>query len=192
MSRIFEGACRISSPLGARALGNDYRFHKGIDFVGIDSKNIISPTNGKIISSQIITDKNNLTWEWGNYVKMDDLNGFWLFFCHLSKRCVTAGQTVAKGQIIGVEGQTGYSFGSHLHFEVRKKSDNVSIDPNEYFKILDEWEKKHEHEMNINQALKILKDNNIISNVGPWKTTIETGKYLETLIINMAKKLSRV
>ena len=128
--------------MASRRLDNgDNRFHSGIDYVGTDSKEIIAPTNGKIVSSQIITGKNNPTWEWGNYVKMDDLNGYYLFFCHLANRSVKVGQTVAKGQVIGTEGQTGYSFGSHLHFEVRRKSDNVSINPEQYFKILFDWYK---------------------------------------------------
>lgn len=140
--KLYKGNYRISSPYGNRKLDNgDNRFHSGIDYVGIDSKEIIAPTNGKIISSQIITDKSNPTWEWGNYVKMDDLNGYYLFFCHLSNRSVKVGQTVAKGQIIGTEGQTGYSFGSHLHFEVRRKKDGATINPEQYFKILFDWYK---------------------------------------------------
>lgn len=140
--KLYKGNYRISSPYGNRRLENgDNRFHNGIDYVGTDSKEIIAPTNGKIISSQIITDKNNPTWEWGNYVKMDDLNGYYLFFCHLANRNVRAGQTVEKGQIIGTEGQTGYSFGSHLHFEVRRKRDGTIINPDQYFKILLDWYK---------------------------------------------------
>ena len=57
----------------------------------------------KIISSQLITEKNSPvwgdTWEWGNYVKMDDLNGFYLHFCHFASRAVKAGQTVRKRAI---------------------------------------------------------------------------------------------
>lgn len=144
MSKLYEGEYKITSPFGPRTLANgDKRIHKGIDCVGIYSKNVIAPTNGRVVTSQIITNKTNTTWEWGNYVKMDDLNGYYLFFCHLSKRAVTAGQIIDKGQRIGVEGQTGYSFGSHLHFEVRRKLDNISIDPQKYFIILADWEKKH-------------------------------------------------
>lgn len=143
MSKLYEGNYKITSPFGPRNLNGDTRPHKGIDCVGSESKNVIAPTNGKIVSSQIITDKNNPTWEWGNYVKMDDLNGFYLFFCHLNSRAAKAGQPIAKGQLIGTEGNTGYSFGSHLHFEVRRKSDNVSIDPQEYFKILADWEAEY-------------------------------------------------
>ena len=144
MAKLYSGEYKITSWFGPRTLSNgDSRIHKGIDCVGINSKRIITPTNGRIVSSQMITDKSNLTWEWGNYVKMDDLNGYYLFFCHLASRAVRAGQTVDKGQFVGLEGQTGYSFGSHLHFEVRRKKDNVSIDPMDYFEILNEWELNH-------------------------------------------------
>jgi murein DD-endopeptidase MepM/ murein hydrolase activator NlpD len=158
LSKLYEGNCKITSPFGPRDLGNgDKRDHKGADYVGIDSKKIIAPTNGKIVSSQIITNKSNPTWEWGNYVKMDDLNGFYLFFCHLANRNVKAGQTIAKSQMIGLEGATGYSFGSHLHFEVRRKSDNVSIDPEEYFKILAAWEEKQK-KLTVTKATELVQE----------------------------------
>jgi murein DD-endopeptidase MepM/ murein hydrolase activator NlpD len=161
--KLYEGNYKITSLFGDRILDNgDDRIHKGMDFVGIDSKNILTPTSGIIVSSQIITDKSNPTWEWGNYIKMDDLNGYFLFFCHLSKRLVNVGQNVVKGQIIGVEGQTGYAFGSHLHFEVRRKSDNVSIDPQEYFLILDDWEKKYLEKLKNTVKTKAGLDDNTI------------------------------
>lgn len=158
LSNLYEGNYKITSPFGPRDLGNgDKRDHKGWDCVGITSKNVIAPTNGKIVSSQIITNKSNPTWEWGNYVKMDDLNGFYLFFCHLSTRSVKAGQMIAKSQMVGVEGQSGYSFGSHLHFEVRRKSDNVSINPEEYFKILAEWEEKQK-KLTVTKATELVQE----------------------------------
>lgn len=140
---LYKGEYKITSPYGPRDLNGDTRFHSGVDYVGIDNKEIITPTNGRIVSSTIIHNKSNPTWEWGNYVKMDDLNGYYLFFCHLAERRVIVGQNVGKHQIIGVEGSTGYSTGSHLHFEVRKKSNGQVIDPVEYFKILHEWEVNH-------------------------------------------------
>lgn len=143
MDKIYKGEYKITSPFGERNLDGDKRFHKGEDHVGISNKYVVAPTSGKIISSTIITNKNIPTWEWGNYVKMDDLNGFYLFFCHLASRSVEVGQTINEGQIIGLEGNTGYSKGSHCHFEVRRKSDGISINPREYFKILGEWETKH-------------------------------------------------
>ena len=74
---------------------------------------------------------------------MDDLNGYYLFFCHLANRSVKVGQTVAKGQVIGTEGQTGYSFGSHLHFEVKtQKRWGNNQSRNSILKYILDWYKK--------------------------------------------------
>lgn len=143
MDKIYQGNYKITSSFGARELSSgDNRFHYGEDHVGLTSKAVVSPTSGRVVTSTRIFDKSNSTWEWGNYIKVDDLNGFYLFFCHLASRLVYAGQRVTEGQPIGVEGSTGYSEASHCHFEVRRKSDGKSINPREYFKILAEWELK--------------------------------------------------
>ncbi len=130
---LFKGKYRLSSDFGMRILDGVPNNHKGIDFVGQDSKDIVSPVDGKVIFSTIITDKSNLTWQWGNYIRIDS-NKKRHYFCHLSKRLVIAGQTIEKGQVIGIEGNTGYSFGSHVHFEVRNEN-NVSIDPKTVFEF---------------------------------------------------------
>ena len=137
---IYKGDYKISSPYGQRNLNGDTRFHKGVDFVGID-KTIIAPCDGRIVSSTIITDKNNLTWEWGNYVRLDAVDGHRLFFCHLANRAVKVGQVVKRGDIIGIEGNTGYSFGSHCHFEVRTPA-NISIDPITYLNSVNKTDRQ--------------------------------------------------
>ncbi len=43
--------------------------------------------------------------------------------------------------------------------------------------------------LTLDEALKIMKANGLISNTEPWKTTIETSKHMETLILNVAEKL---
>jgi hypothetical protein len=70
----------------------------------------------------MVTDKNNLTWQWGNYVAVMGEDGCTIYYCHLDKRCVKQGDRVKAGDVIGVMGNTGYSFGKHLHFEVRPKN----------------------------------------------------------------------
>lgn len=60
-----------------------------------------------------------LNRSYGNVVIIRHNNGLETVYAHLSKILVEAGQTIEAGQIIGLGGNTGHSFGSHLHFEMR-------------------------------------------------------------------------
>ncbi len=131
---IYAGKFRVTSPFGYRTLNGSQDYHRGIDVVGVDSKEIRTVRGGLVVSSQIITDKSNRTWEWGNYVCILGDDGMYYYYCHMAKRCATRGQTVAAGDVIGIEGNTGYSFGSHCHFEVRQ-ADGTSINPAPYLGI---------------------------------------------------------
>ena len=124
---IYNGKFKVTSPFGSRNLNGKIDNHKGIDVVGLKDKHICAVAGGTVGASMIITDKNNLTWEWGNYVRVDGDDGRKYYYCHMSKRLVSAGQRIKAGDVIGIEGNTGYSFGSHCHFEVRQN--NVSINP---------------------------------------------------------------
>ena len=56
---------------------------------------------------------------YGNLVIIHHANGLETYYAHMSKRHVTVGQQVKSGDVIGLCGNTGRSFGSHLHFEIR-------------------------------------------------------------------------
>lgn len=117
-----NGACRVSSPFGNRILNGVPDFHNGIDLVGLDGDRIlVAPCDGAIRTSTLIP-KNDTddTWEWGNYVRLDTTDGYTIFMCHMAERRVKAGQTVKAGDVVGIQGNMGYSFGEHCHFEVRK------------------------------------------------------------------------
>ena len=119
---IFRGRNRVTS--GYRL--PDRPGHNGLDIVGDDSTDVLCPVAGTVKSSTMITNKNDSTWEWGNYVRVDDAQGNRLFFCHLDSRAVSVGQKVNPGDRLGVMGNTGYSFGAHTHFEVRKSDGRIS------------------------------------------------------------------
>jgi hypothetical protein len=55
------------------------------------------------------------------------------YYCHLASRAVKYGDKIKKGQRIGIMGNTGYSFGAHLHFEVRRN--NKAINAADYLGI---------------------------------------------------------
>lgn len=66
----------------------------------------------------------------GNWVVIDHGDGFVTKYMHHDYYTVTEGQYVEKGQQVGVVGNTGYSFGSHLHFQV--ELNGSPVDPQLY------------------------------------------------------------
>lgn len=128
MSRVLKtGENRITQKFGGS--------HYGVDVVkqpgSLDS--IIAHTAGKVIlmaAGKKNDPKATGTASYGNYVKLDHGNGYATLYAHLDTVEVKKGQQVAKGQVLGTMGNTGHSFGAHLHFEVRK--DNERIDPTPY------------------------------------------------------------
>ena len=134
ISPFIGGEFKLTSIYGFRQLVGADGFHGGIDLVGISSKEICAVAPGVVAVSQIVTDKTNATWEWGNYVAVVCDDGHVIYYCHMSERKVKAGDRVEVGDVLGIEGNTGYSFGSHLHLEVRD-SQNARRNAAEYIGI---------------------------------------------------------
>lgn len=109
-------------------------WHAGVDLVSDGDKSVCAAVSGVVAVSTIITDRKNRTWEWGNYVRIDGNDGRRYYYCHLSRRLAEVGQRVNAGDVIGIEGSTGRSTGSHLHFEVRDSA-GLTIDPVEILGI---------------------------------------------------------
>lgn len=133
LSPFESGEYRLTSPYGQRMLNGSWQNHNGVDLVGVGSSAVCSVCDGTVLSSQIITDKTNRTWEWGNYVSVQASDGTVIYYCHLASRAVKKGDRVKKGQRLGIMGNTGYSFGAHTHFEVRRN--NKAINAAEYLGI---------------------------------------------------------
>ena len=129
----YDGKVKLTSGFGHRVLNGKDDYHFGIDLVGLNSKIIYSPCEGFIEMSNIVTDKTNKTWEWGNYIRIKADSETDVYLCHLSERFVEKGDYVLQGQPIGYEGDTGYAFGQHLHLEFRKNG--KSFDPCELLGI---------------------------------------------------------
>ena len=129
----FNGKVKLTSPFGYRNLNGTGEFHGGVDLVGMDDTRVIAPCDGVVGSSAIVTNKSDLTWQWGNYIRLDTDDGKQIFMCHLASRAVERGERVKRGQTLGIMGNTGYSFGAHTHFEVR--IGGAAVDPTRYLGI---------------------------------------------------------
>lgn len=109
--------------------------HKGIDLVGPGSTldYITAHSDGEVVAVVSHIDYNTSKSgkrTYGNYVKIRHDNGMYTLYAHMKYNSVNVkvGQRVSKGQTIGYMGNTGYSFGAHLHFEVRNENDQY-VDP---------------------------------------------------------------
>ncbi|MBQ6237816.1 MAG: peptidoglycan DD-metalloendopeptidase family protein [Bacteroidales bacterium] len=99
---------RMSSHFGARRR----RWHYGVDLAMPTGEPIYAAFDGIVRISR---------WNrsYGNLVVVRHFNGLETYYAHLSQRDVEAGDTVRAGQVIALCGNTGRSYGSHLHFEIR-------------------------------------------------------------------------
>lgn len=125
--------CRLTSRYAYRIhpITGVRQFHGGVDLVGINTDQgigteVIAVRSGKVVRSRIVTDRNDATWQWGNYVAIAGDDGVTIYYCHLAQRNVKVGQRVNAGDCIGVEGSTGQSTGVHLHFETRRGATRIN------------------------------------------------------------------
>lgn len=92
--------------------------HDGLDLVGVDSKEVHSTVNGTV---------HYAGWEnaadhsqgFGQYVCVKGTDGKYYYYGHLSEIKVKAGQAVKITDVLGIEGSTGRSTGSHCHYCIR-------------------------------------------------------------------------
>ena len=69
----------------------------------------------------------------GNYVQINHQDGFSSIYMHLSSYCVSSGQIVSAGQLIGRTGATGVATGDHLHFGI--SYNGVYVNPCNYVNL---------------------------------------------------------
>lgn len=136
MNMPFATGFVVVSPFGMRTdpiTGEANVWHGGVDLVGND-RSVRAVKGGTVIQSRIVTDPENRTSEWGNYVSVYGDDQRITYYCHLESRAVKKGDRVEAGDFLGVEGSTGRSTGIHLHFELRDELGN-QLDPCAYLGI---------------------------------------------------------
>ncbi len=102
----------LTSPFGAVRMFNDTVLtrHTGWDFRAPVGQPVLAAGAGQVAFAGQMEIR-------GNHVIIDHGRGVFTGYSHLSQIHVTRGQTVTRGQIIGVSGDTGRSSGAHLHWE---------------------------------------------------------------------------
>lgn len=110
------GSGGFSWPAGNTFLsGNDYYSgHLAIDIAAGEGSPIYAADSGVVTMAA-----GGWNGGYGNVIQIDHGNGYATLYAHLSVINVSVCQSVGRGQTIGAAGNTGNSFGAHLHFEVR-------------------------------------------------------------------------
>jgi murein DD-endopeptidase MepM/ murein hydrolase activator NlpD len=143
--RMFEGFLRqhgvipslwpvsgkLESGLGGRRNpfgGRGYEYHEGQDIDAAYGTAVQVTANGRVIIA-------GRQRGYGYVVYVYHGNGLSTRYGHLSEIGVTVGQTVTRGQTIGLVGSTGRSTGPHLHYEVR--INNQPVDPRQYLPLVE-------------------------------------------------------
>ena len=119
----------ITSQFGHRVdpITGEVSSHTGTDIACAEGTPILAATDGTV------TVANGLdSWggSYGYYIQIDHGGGLETLYAHCSSICVTTGQQVQTGQVIGYVGHTGRATGNHLHLEVlinKTRADSMSF-----------------------------------------------------------------
>ena len=137
---LFNGKHAITLDYGYTYSNGD--FHKGVDLVtGINAEDYVCAIEDGIVvanaNNVVGTNKNTGTLGMGNYVIIQHDNGWKTRYQHMKHGSVIVhnGQTVKKGQKLGLIGNTGYSSGRHLHFDISNsaRQSNSYVSGNRYY-----------------------------------------------------------
>ena len=122
----------ITSQFGHRVdpITGEVSSHTGTDIACAEGTPILAAADG------VVTVANGLdSWggSYGYYIQIDHGGGLETLYAHCSSICVTTGQQVQAGEVIGYVGHTGRVTGNHLHLEVR--IDGNRADAMQYFTL---------------------------------------------------------
>ena len=107
-------------------------YHSGTDIAAPEGTPILAAADGTVTIANAID-----SWGggYGYHIKVNHNDTFDTLYAHCSSICVTVGQEVKQGEVIGYVGTTGNSTGNHLHFEVWQNGERT--DALGYFKAND-------------------------------------------------------
>ncbi len=120
-------SARATSKFGTRRDPITHReaMHHGMDFAGPHRAKVFSTADGEVV-------KAGKYGAYGKFVEIKHRNGLRTRYGHLHKILTRRGQKIKRGEVIGLQGNTGRLTGSHLHYEVRYNK--KPLDPNKFIK----------------------------------------------------------
>ncbi len=118
LSWPLSGSMKITSPYGERIhpIIGEEAFHRGVDLRAHYGSPILVPADGVVLFTGRET-------TYGNMLVVLHGGGIATVYGHLWKFTVQPYQRVSKGEVLGYTGNTGFSTGPHLHFEVRQNGE---------------------------------------------------------------------
>lgn len=131
----------VTFPYGAKYQSG--RIHKGVDYRAKTGTPVYAAVSGTVVHAGRHVYKKGWGFAFGIHVIVDNDRfpdgsaGLWAGYCHLSKVNVKLGQKVAKGDVVGYSGNTGYSTAPHLHFQVlssRFWNSKKAVNPDKWVK----------------------------------------------------------
>ncbi|MBO4654430.1 MAG: peptidoglycan DD-metalloendopeptidase family protein [Bacteroidales bacterium] len=124
--RPLKGVKTITSGFGGRyhPILKTIRMHTGVDLSAPKGTPVYATADG-------VVSREKGGSGYGIVVIINHGYSYQTLYAHLSKKVVKPGQKVKRGELIGYVGNTGLSFGSHLHYEVIKNG--VKVNPVHYF-----------------------------------------------------------
>jgi murein DD-endopeptidase MepM/ murein hydrolase activator NlpD len=129
ISPIAEGSYSQSAHYGDSGGAWSTGVHTGEDYAAPTGTTVMAAASGTVVYA-------GYDGAYGNRVVIQHDDGYYTTYNHLSQINVSVGQEVTVGDKIGEVGNTGNSFGSHLHFEVTQGGDGWSggsfIDPDDW------------------------------------------------------------
>lgn len=123
--------CRVLQKGKCEVTQTYWNKHQAIDIVGANYTldNIVSHSDGVVVAyrnNYSTTDSTGNSY--GNYVKIKHDNDYYTLYAHMVYKSVKVktGDKVKKGTVLGAMGNTGHSFGGHLHFEVYRGNNLIN------------------------------------------------------------------
>ena len=116
----------ITSQFGHRVdpITGEVSSHTGTDIACAEGTPILAAADGTVTVANSLD-----SWggSYGYYIQIDHGGGLETLYAHCSSICVTTGQQVQSGEVIGYVGHTGRATGNHLHLEVSVDGNRADV-----------------------------------------------------------------